>query len=725
LRIPLLGPIPADQSPAGFHADAKILSPAGNPVWAGLHWGDLKGGAYELTGEVRGPALWSPSDPVLYTLVVSTSLGESESIRFGFRTFEKRDGKFYLNGKVIYIRGALDQDFYPETIYTTPTLDYVKDEMRKAKALGLNMLRCHIKVPDRRYLEAADEVGLLIWYEIPNWDKLTPDSERRATETLRGMVERDWNHPSIVIVSIINESWGIDLKEAPQRAWLKSAYLEAKGFVPGWLVEDNSACCDNFHVAGDLADFHQYVAIPDYPANFDRLIADQATRPGWLYSPYGDAAPKGDEPLLLSEFGNWGLPHVPTDKPWWFSRDFGGREITMPGGVEKRFQEFKYDSLFPDFNALADATQWHEFQSLKYEIESLRAQSPIQGYIITEFTDINWESNGLLDMWRHSKIFAEALGKLQQDDLVLARADQRNFTSGEKATVDIYFSHYSEDSLAGATVEWRVEGVTPGASGTFALPAVPIGSSAKVGTIEFAAPVVAAPIRALLKLRVVSAGKTISDDSAGTAFFFYPPPKDEIPPAVTFHDPAGRLRRLLSVMRDHNYQAPSGAETYPVLIASVFDDTVKQALSNGGRVILLPLDKQTIAPGLEVLPRTQDNLDGNWISSFLWLRQDHEPFRQIGFEPLAGFETEAVTPATVLKGVPAENFDDVLSGIFYGWIHSNVGTLVQANYGPGKLLVCTYSLGSTYGTDPYATYLLDALVNYAVSGFAPKYRIAP
>ena len=45
--------------------------------------------------------------------------------------------------------------------------------MRKAKALGLNLLRCHIKVPDPRYLEAADEIGMLIWYEIPNWDKLT------------------------------------------------------------------------------------------------------------------------------------------------------------------------------------------------------------------------------------------------------------------------------------------------------------------------------------------------------------------------------------------------------------------------------------------------------------------------------------------------------------------------------------------------------------------------
>lgn len=720
-------PAPGPSNDA-FMVNPEILDPSGKSVWGEAHAVDSRNSMCEFSGRLPSPTAWSLSNPALYTLRVGTtffsmnSYIEVKPVRFGFRTFETRGGKFYLNGKVVYLRAALDQDFYPDTVYTPPSLDYLKDEMRKAKALGLNMLRCHIKVPDPRYLEAADEVGVLVWYEIPNWDKLTADSERRGMATLRGMADRDWNHPSIVIVSIINESWGMNLKEAADRAWLKAAYQEAKTLVPQWLVEDNSACCDNFHVAGDLADFHQYVAIPDYPANFDRLIADQATRPGWLYSPYGDAAPKGDEPLMLSEFGNWGLPHLPDPKPWWFSRDFGGREITMPEGVDKRFQDYGYGSLFPNFNALADATEWHEFQSLKYEIEDLRSQPEMQGYVVTEFTDLNWESNGLLDMWRHPKVFGGALGKLQQDDLVMARAEQRNFTSGEKAKAEIYFSHYSDESLAGAAVQWELEGTS--LKGALPLPTVSVGSSAKVGSVEFVVPALAAPARSVLKLRLTSGGKVISEDPAGVPFFFYPPRKPEIPPAVAFHDPGGRLRRLVNEMRARNYQAPSGAEAYPVLITSVFDDTAKQTLAKGGRVILLAGDRQTIAPGLEILPRSDDNLDGNWISSFLWLRKEREPFKQIGFETLAGFETEAVTPATVLKGVPAENFaDDVLSGIFYGWIHSNVGTLVQANYGKGKLLICTYSLGTSYGSDPYATYLLDALVNYAVSGFTPRFQI--
>ena len=388
---------PSDASAAPT-VGAEILGPDGKVVWKGPENAVIRQGVYVFSGSLPNPDLWGPSHPSLYTLRVHTRSGDQQSYRFGFRTFETRDGKFYLNGKVIYLRGALDQAFYPETIYTPPSLDFLKKEMREAKAMGLNLLRCHIKVPDPRYLEAADETGMLVWYEIPNWDKLTADSEARALKTLRGMVKRDWNHPSIIIVSIANESWGLDLKKAADRSWLKRTYHQAKQEVPGWLVEDNSACCGNFHVATDLADFHQYDSIPDHAADFDRFVGDLATRPSWLFSPYGDAEPKGNEPLVLSEFGNWGLPFVPQEKPWWFARSSHGRTITLPAGLEKRFEDYQYNTLFPDLHALEAATQTHEFNSLKYEIGSLRMHSSIQGYVITELTDVMWESNGLMDI---------------------------------------------------------------------------------------------------------------------------------------------------------------------------------------------------------------------------------------------------------------------------------------------------------------------------------------
>jgi len=698
---------------------AEVLDTNGQSVWKESHNLTPGQNRAEFSGTLSKPTLWSPANPALYTLHAWLSSGDSETYRFGFRTFATRGGKFYLNGQVVYLRGALDQAFYPDSVYTPPSLDYIKEEMQKAKAIGLNMLRCHIKVPDPRYLQAADEVGILIWYEIPNWDTLTDNSKRRGMETLRGMVERDWNHPAIVIASIINESWGVNLKEADQRQWLKQAYQQAKTFVPGWLVVDNSACCENFHMATDLADFHQYNSIPDYAADFDRFITDMATRPRWLFSPQGDAVPRGDEPLLLSEFGNWGLPRLPETKPWWFARDFEGREITRPDGVEQRFADYQYGSLYPSFNALADATQEHEYNSLKFEIESLRVQPELQGYVITEFTDINWESNGLLDMWRHPKTFSERLGRLQQDQLVVLRAEQRNLTVGDRARADVYFSNYGPE-VSGARASWELDGTE--VRGQLDLPSVASESCAKAGKIEFTVPSVATPSKHLLTVAVSAAGKVVSSNSLD--FYLYPPRPSELNPSVALHDPAGRLRRLGNEMRRRNFLPPSGSEALPVMIASTWDDEVRKTLQDGGRVILLASERQQLAPGLAVVPRDKSDLDGNWISNFLWVRKDREPFKALGFDTLPGFETQAVTPSAVIQGIPPADFQDVLSGMFYGWIHNNVGTLVQARAGKGRLLVCTFSLATSYGSDPYATYLLEALVNYSTSGFTPSFEIA-
>jgi hypothetical protein len=718
IDVPVVRSEQGTQAGAATKVSVELRDSEGKVVWQESQYLGGSQASAKFAGSLANPRLWSPADPALYTLHASLSSGDSCDDRFGFRTFETRAGKFYLNGKPIYLRGALDQDFYPDSIYTPPSLDYLKDEMQKVKSLGLNLLRCHMKAPDPRYLQAADEVGILVWYEIPNWDKLTNNSKRRGMETLRGMVERDWNHPCVIAVSIINESWGVNLKEAADRQWLKQAYSEAKKMVPGWLVDDNSACTDNFHMATDIADYHTYSSIPDRAADFDRRIEDQARRPGWLFSPYGDASPRGDEPLVLSEFGNWGLPRIPDDKPWWFSRNMGGVAMTKPEGVEQRYAEHQYSSLFPGLNDLTDATDWHEYASLKYEIESIRSQNEIQGYVITQFTDINWESNGLLDMWRRPKAFGGALGNLQRDDLVVLRTDKRNYFSGDKAAVEVSISHYSQADLTGAVVAWKVEG-TP-LAGTLQLPNLPSASSVAIGRIEFAAPVTPSPVKKLLQVDLVSGGKTVAGNSL--ELYIYPPMEPGLPPPVSFYDPQGKLRRLVNEMRDRNYLEPTGSEALPVLIASTFDGEVKRRLEAGGHVILLASDRETLAPGIEITPRAGD-LKGNWISNFLWVRNGQPPFTSIGFGALAGFETQAATPAGVVQGIPPKDFLDVLAGMFYGWIGSNSGVLVQAKCGKGTLIICTFSLSTTYGSDPYATYLLDTLVDYLVSGCKPHFEI--
>ena len=195
--------------------------------------------------------------------------------QFGMRSIgASPDGFVLLNGRPVYLRGALDQDYYPHGLYTAFSDAELDEQFARAKHMGLNCLRTHIKIADPRYYDAADRAGLLIWTELPNWQELTDSAKRRARETMVGMVERDWNHPSIVIWTIVNENWGTDLAvNATHRAWLVGMYNELKHLDPQRLVVGNSPCFTNFHVITDIEDFHNYYGMPDHHRQWKEWVA--------------------------------------------------------------------------------------------------------------------------------------------------------------------------------------------------------------------------------------------------------------------------------------------------------------------------------------------------------------------------------------------------------------------------------------------------------------------
>lgn len=712
------------ETPLDF--EVKIFDSTGKRVDSARMWGSGKD-ALQIHGRVADPQLWDTEHPNLYTFEIRFGKDVYKD-RFGFRSFEARDGKFYLNNEPYYMIAALDQDFYPDTIYTTPSEEYVRDMMLKAKRLGLNMLRCHIKVCEPVYLKVADEVGMLVWYEVPSWNDFNHFSVKaaeRGERVFHEMTQRDWNHPSIVIQSIINESWGADLKQAEQRRWLLDAFDRAKKLVAprGILVVDNSACCDNFHVKTDINDFHQYFSQPDNHDRWDKWVADFATRPKWTFSQHGDAQATGREPLVVSEFGNWGLPKLPANLPWWFARDFGGREVTRPAGVHERFRDFYLASLFRDYDALAEATQWHQFRSLKHEIEEIRRHDSIQGYVITEFTDINWEANGLMDMWRNPKAYSAELAKIQQPDLVMARTEKRNYTSGEQVQFEVLLSHYGNLDLKGAELSWRTE-TGKGQSRQKITNPVARGSVALIARHSFPASEVTSPHRERILLELRDArGKLVAENSAEV--FIYPRAlKRTETISLEFHDPKNSHSELKRSLTAAGYNIATNAGAPPVsglMLAATLDDVVIAYLRKGGSAIVLANSKEALpsTSALKVVPREGD-LDGNWVTNFNWVRTDQEPFNAVAFGPLLGFEGVKTVPRFIIQNVPSAQYRDVLSGIFYGWINFNAALAVQMKAGQGKMLLTTFRFDE-YGRDTYATHLLDAMIHY-VGGknFSPK-----
>lgn len=712
-------------------AQLRILNPAGRAVVEAR--AELRG-ATEIQLQVADPQLWSPESPALYTLEVALP-GDVTSHRFGFRKFETRDGKFFLNGQPFYMRAALDQDYYPDTICTPPSEAYIEDQFRKAQALGLNMLRCHIKVPDPRYYEVADRLGLLIWTEIPNVAQFTEASARRLRQTMEGILARDGNHPCIVIWTIINEDWGTRLcEDAAHRAWLADTYDWLKALDPTRLVVDNSPCQGNFHVKTDINDFHYYRSVPERRAEWDRLTEEFAAGADWTYTPYGDAQRRGDEPLVVSEFGVWGLPdpsqvRLNGAEPWWMETGgTWGDGAAYPHGVEDRFHQLRLGSVFGNFRSFIGAVQDYQFRNLKYEIESIRERASLQGYVITEFTDVHWESNGLLDMNRNLRRFAEDFAAVNADAVILAGASRHALWPGEDVAVTLKLASGGKD-LPPAELVWQVEGQ----KGRIATPAVAALQVAELTgpRLSFGAEGGARMLR--LSLRLEAAGQVLARAHLDLALHLRP----EAPLIAAVDAPED--------MRPHLAALGIGQDdAAPLALRRILTPEDIAALQKGRKILLLPdggagrslrsdpgrreppdlifTDGQ---PGIPAFPDSQlPNMTliarhgtmwrGDWIASFSWIRRNGA-FRRLPGGPMLDLSYDRVVPTHVLSGFRTWEFGGpVHAGLVVGWVHKPAALIAERRVGQGVVLVSTFRLfQDAPGHDPVATSLLAALVETA------------
>ena len=698
----------------------EILGPDGESA-ARVETGEL---AATLT--VAGAQRWSPAAPALYTARVTlngaggdNTVADALADIFGFRTFETRGGYFYLNGEPLYLVGALDQDYYPDLICTPPSQAWIEAEFGKAKAMGLNCLRIHIKVVDPRYYYAADRVGLLIWTEIPNWSELNALTMGRARRLMGGAIQRDWNHPSIVIRTIINESWGTELNDNPDHAvWLAEMYDWVKGLDPTRLVVDNSACAPGFHIRSDIDDFHFYTALPDGRAEWDKWIQDMAGRADWLYGPAHQPV-RGEEdnhpPLLVSEFGNWGLPDLEPlrrhygGEPWWFDtgHDWGSGEV-YPRGAEQRFRALGLDQVYGSYTQFAQAAQWGEYEALKYSIESMRLYPAYAGYVITEFTDVHWECNGLLDMARNPKVFADNMADLNGQALPIARAEREAYWAGEELGLVVHVSHLGPRPLSGATLLWEVE--EAGLSGQIAVPTVPSFRAPALPPLRLTAPLVSGPKRLRMALTVRDAGGSVLGRNHYDLAIFPRLPAPTM--AIACEDEA--LAQALHLQGFHLTQDP-----YAVLVTPRFGADTKRFLQQGGRALFVaeqPDDLETKVQRLTLKARKDTAWDTSAPFTFAWFRPS------VLGDCLPGdgrldMTLGSLVPQTVMGTHGYREFGhEIWAGMFAGWLRSPAALIQKLPVGRGQVLATTLPLRGQVGIDPAATTLFHGLLDKLTGG---------
>jgi hypothetical protein len=674
---------------------------------------------------------WSPDTPHLYRIkAVLERRGEvvddiEES--FGFRTIETRDGRFYLNGEPLYLRAALDQDYYPDSICTVPSVEFLEDQFRKAKELGLNCLRCHIKAADPRYYEVADRMGMLIWTELPNGGFSTDRSRGRKEKLLKGIVDRDCNHPSIIIWTIINENWGVDLvHDADHRDWLKRTFAWLKAYDPTRLVVDNSPLAPSFHVESDIADYHYYAAIPDHRDEWDNFVDGLASRAPWLYSPHGDAVITGQEPLMCSEFGNWGLP-FPKDlhdeqgeEPWWFETGHDwGDGVMYAHGVENRFTDWSMDRVFGDLRRFVSSAQWQQFRALKYQIEVMRRKPNLAGYVITELHDCHWESNGLLDMKRNPRVFHELFHIINSDTVIVPRWQRLSYWSGETASVEVTVAHGAGPVLEDAQLEIRLGDDAR----RLPLPRIEPGQVLDLGAIGLRVPSVAeaGTYRIHFELRRPD-GQLTAVNHLDMAVH---PERTRPERSRQFlWSPDQDIRERLVAL---GYSCARGLEDSTVVISSTHDGAIAGHVRSGASLVLLPDEHMPLTPffphwqNVRVVNRDGTLWRGDWASSFAWLRRAGH-FARLPGGPLLDETFDRVIPTHVICGCNLLDFQArVFGGLVVGWIHKPVALGVERSYGRGRLVGSTLRLfRDDPGADPTATMLLDAVVETAMDARAQQ-----
>jgi hypothetical protein len=684
--------------------------------------------ATHLTVTLEQPQLWDIETPHLYTARITLKSAAGQDVvveQFGFRTIETREGQLTLNGRPLYLRGALDQDYYPHLIATPPSLEYIEAQFRQARQMGLNCLRIHIKVADPRYYIAADRVGLLIWTELPNWEQLTESAKQRGRETMAGMIERDWNHPSIIIWTIINEAWGTELATNPDhRIWLAEMFDWVKQLDSTRLVVDNSPCFPNFHVRSDLDDFHYYAAMPDGAQRWDQWVDALAHHPQWLYGPEYQANPRvhGDElgaPLIVSEFGNWGLPDIALLRghdgadPWWFESgwDWGSGDV-YPHAAEHRFYALHLDRVFGDYAGLARASQWAQFEALQYQIETMRLYPQIVGYIITEFTDLHWECNGLLDMMRHPKAHYHRLAEINADTVIIPRVQRRTWWSGQTAVVTLHLSHFGSEPIAAASLVWSLVGDgVPEMGGTIpnlvpAYAGMPT-QVVELPPLQLDLPALPDPTRLSLHLTLV--GPSNLELARNELVLLVFPRMSLSPQPIACTD-----EKLSIALAQAGYTVTSEASPDIPLIVTIFNETTRRFVEKGGRVLFLaerPEALQTVVPRLSLQVRKGTAWSGDWASSFAWYRRD----LWAGGLPGDGrfdFTFSSVLPETVISSVRTADFrQEVLAGLFVGWLRRPAGLVQKLPLGKGELLVSTLRLQNNIGLEPIAEKLMSELLS--------------
>lgn len=253
--------------------------------------------------------LWSPENPKLYSVEIACDSDAIED-RIGFRCIQVRGREILLNGKSIFLRGISIHEEAPIRTGRAFSNEDARTLLGWAQELGCNFVRLAHYPHCEHMVRVADEVGLLVWSEIPlywaiHWKN--PVVEGRARQMLTEMIDRDKNRASVILWSVANETRLSDARleflrnlvdltrEKDPTRLVTAALLAEKGYVDG--RDDNVEGPVPVHNINDpLGEYLDVIGCNQYVGWYGARDAADLFDITVFKTPY-------DKPLVFSEFG--------------------------------------------------------------------------------------------------------------------------------------------------------------------------------------------------------------------------------------------------------------------------------------------------------------------------------------------------------------------------------------------------------------------------------------
>ncbi len=566
---------------------AEHIAPAGEPLDATLSLSPLR--------------FWRPDQPALYTVQITLQDGSRTAVRlrrtFGFRQLASKGDQLLLNSAPVSLRGVLNWGWYPEILCPAPDDAAIRDEFRRVRELGFNMVKLCLYVPSARYFEIADEEGMMLWLELPMWlPKVTERLRQQAPLEYAEILSAVHHHPSIVIYSL-----GCELNQSVDETLMGELNEIVRGQTFGAMICDNSGSGEAYGgLAFDFADFndyHFYCDLQYFDPLVDHFSRDwRAPRP-WIFGEFCDADDYRDlDEIEVASGGKL---------PWWLTERNPLHPLTFIAYPEQRGRmestlAHGNAPLQLDHQAIQRISREQSFVLRKTILEKVRARAGMGGYVVTSIRDTPLATSSLFDDLGRTKYPVDEFRAFNADRVLLigrgrarswtrggdrpAYFEPRSFPAGQRVSLDVILSNAGAD-LPGGKLTWKIgdSANSLSESGTIDVSrTLEAGRPQMLGRIVFSAPDTETAIEIQLETTLESEGETIANSWRLWVFQKI----EQWPDGIGLYDPAGSLQAL-DDLREAAKPINGAIDGVSTLLTATLDENVLVFLRGGGSVLLL------------------------------------------------------------------------------------------------------------------------------------------